>query len=1302
MRNLVKRMAQGRGGRRPAIFAGRWLAAVLLLGSVPAAAQGGGTVPDSSKLENRAYLSYQDGNGVTGSSTAVASVLLERSAGVVVTPPYDVVMTPGERRVLAHRVVSQEAGADHFRMEVAGPAGWRTTLYRDLDGDGALGPGDLQVTAPIDLRSGEGAALLLVIDVPDDYTGSGGPVELRATSTTNDGITGSALDRVTVRRASIAAALAKTVDRSEATAGDTLRYTLILSNRGEGALPGAVIRDPLPVGVRFLAGSLRLNGALLTDAADSDAGTVERDAAGGETVRVRPATLLPAASATVTFGVVVQAGAPEGSLVNVAGLSYAGLTGEVTSPPAETRVSQGKLELTKERLGSDTVRTGGQVVYRLGYANRSAVAIRDLVLVDTLPAELVYVSADGSPEVSGQVLRWRIGTLAPGTSGALNVTTRAVLPAGSRATVVNRVVAQGASAVAATAESTPLEVLPLSGDELEIRKRVGVLEGGVGEAVPYTVTVRNRGEVPIGGIVVHDRLPAGLRFVADGVVGADSVAIDGQEVRFFVAGPLAPGQERTVRYAATLIAPGGGTALGNRAWAEAEQGRVRTDTATAWVRMRRGFAMQERTLIGKVWLDENGDGVQQAGEKGVPGVNVWSAAGEVVTTDRQGRFSFRNLRPGTQLVRLDTIGLPGGYAIARNGDDMVQVRMDGWTTPRASFRLVRRLPSSDWEQVRVAGKGATGPTPTSDGDKGGDENTVEVRARRLPPRVPPLRTDEEREAEERNSLIEGPEVRIFAPTDGTVIGTNRLFVGVRGEAGAPVKLYDGEKLLREATLRPDGVWDFIGIDIAPGPHHLRVWMRNSWQKERWDSVAVHRSGEPASFEMPARSLTLRSEAAAERLRVRVLDAWKVPVADSPNVTVAVRGAAVTSPDVDASSVGMQVRTELDGWMEISLKGGHEVGPGEMLLSYQKLRGRVPLRVLPIVRPIIATGIGQVGVGAAPGAFGAMTIKGAIGSETSVSLNYDSRRSDPDNDFFAGGYDPLEESRYPTVGDQSQGRNLGSATQVLSARVERGFDWLEFGDVQTAGFGGGDRLSAYNRFLTGVSGRMTTGAVVWHGFGSVTDQSLDQRQLRGDGTSGPYRVGGAIRPGTERVAIEVRARENAARVVARQELARFTDYQVDYETGYILLQRAVPATDPQGNPVFVVATVERRSGGDSRFVGGLRMEMDASQLLKVRGVDSLGVGVFGIRDAAGQNYRLGLAQGPAVGYDLFGGDLRVRRRGLEAGVEMIRSVRPDSSATATQAQLSWTMAGDRARMEAGWLRVGDGFSAAANPRLASGL
>src|SRR2546422_7400699 len=43
------------------------------------------------------------------------------------------------------------------------------------------------------------------------------------------------------------------------------------------------------------------------------------------------------------------------------------------------------------------------------------------------------------------------------------------------------------------------------------------------------------------------------------------------------------------------------------------------------------------------------------------------------------------------------------------------------------------------------------------------------------------------------------------------------------------------------------------------------------------------------------------------------------------------------------------------------------------------------------------------------------------------------------------------------------------------------------------------------FRSGFAAHVTTGAVTWSGFGSLTSQSLRQLQIRGAGISGPYQL-----------------------------------------------------------------------------------------------------------------------------------------------------------------------------------------------------
>lgn len=91
------------------------------------------------------------------------------------------------------------------------------------------------------------------------------------------------------------------------------------------------------------------------------------------------------------------------------------------------------------------------------------------------------------------------------------------------------------------------------------------------------------------------------------------------------------------------------------------------------------FGYQPTGVIGDyVWLDANGDGVQDAGESGIEGVTVYLCnstpctsgnALETVVTDYEGYYSFINVGAGTWYVAVDTSTLPAGLSATYDLDN---------------------------------------------------------------------------------------------------------------------------------------------------------------------------------------------------------------------------------------------------------------------------------------------------------------------------------------------------------------------------------------------------------------------------------------------------------------------------------------------------------------------------------------------------------------------------------------------------------------------------------------------------------
>ncbi len=609
-----------------------------------------------------------------------------------------------------------------------------------------------------------------------------------------------------------------------------------------------------------------------------------------------------------------------------------------------------------------------------------------------------------------------------------------------------------------------------------------------------------------------------------------------------------------------------------------------------------------------------------------------------------------------------------------------------FVTPSGQMAEVSREP------LPAGRPGVVASTADSAGRATGAASTGDGPARE-PVTVPLARTRVATKGGQQAGIVLGAGIDIFAPHDGTVLASDRVYVGVKGEPGTPVVLYDGATAVDSAQVRVDGVYDFVAVPLARGPHLLRVRAKNSWGGERWDSVAVHVTGLPVQFAASAGPLTLQADGrTVASTKVRVLDAWGVPVVQPAYVTVSAGGAEPMGRDADPSSVGTQVLSDSSGWLMVSLRPGREVRHGELELKSGDATIALPLEILPAVRPLTLTGSGLVGVGASPDAYGAITARGQLDARTSLTLGLDSRRLRDGQDAFGRSVDPLKESEYPILGDASQLETRTASGTWLSARLERGFDWAAFGDLATADFARGLTLAQYGRAVTGLAARVSTGAVTWSGFGSLTAQALRQLQIRGAGVSGPYTLAPDILPGTEHLRIETRDVANPERAVATQALTRFVDYEINYSGGVVLFKQPIPAADGGGNPVFIVATFEAASGGDQRFVAGGRAALDVRRLAGGVRLDSMRIGLTAVSaDQAGGGYRL------------VGGDLRaVRFGGLDASAEVAYAERGDSAGFGTLARVGYRLFNGAWTIGAGYMRIDREFTNPANVALQPGL
>lgn len=178
--------------------------------------------------------------------------------------------------------------------------------------------------------------------------------------------------------------------------------------------------------------------------------------------------------------------------------------------------------------------------------------------------------------------------------------------------------------------------------------------------------------------------------------------------------------------------------------------------------------------------------------------------------------------------------------------------------------------------------------------------------------------------------------------------------------------------------------------------------------------------------------------------------------------------------------------------------------------------------------------------------------------------------------------------YTLYGDGTEQRYDAESQKKLYLKLERRAFAALFGDFDT----GFDRTE-YTRYA-----RRVTGLQVGHhgrrwqlqGFAAETTQRLVRDELRGDGTSGIYRLSNsALLVNSERIAIVVRNRFRPQEIESSTTLVRYRDYSIDYQRGTLLFKQPVFGQDEQFNPIYIEAQYEvEDAAGNEELVAGARL------------------------------------------------------------------------------------------------------------------
>jgi len=760
-----------------------------------------------------------------------------------------------------------------------------------------------------------------------------------------------------------------------------------------------------------------------------------------------------------------------------------------------------------------------------------------------------------------------------------------------------------------------LPVDPPAGD-LKATKTADTNTATIGDMVRYTVKLTNNGPSATTGARLFDTMPHGVVIVKgstliNGVPAPDPAETAGRTVVWDI-GTVASGGSVEVVYRAA-VGPDSDKGDGvNMAQAQAVSlGQpVISNRAEFTLRIREGVFTDRSVVIGKVFIDNDGDGVQQAGEPGIPGAVIYMEDGARVITDKDGKYSIISVAPGTHVLRLDETSLPKGAepipTSSRSSGDGASQFVDTvrGLIMKADFAV--KVPADAVLEAPTTEKLAAAAPDAKPGD------------------APEAAPEDPYEAGIKDMT---PELDILEPRDGGVVTLKKINVVVKFMSEMKLTLYVNGEAVDEGQIgkrlayapTKTAIHRFVGVGIKEGEKNiLRAEAKDPFGNIRAvREITITTPGRPVKVVVsPSKTESPADGATVTELSVSAYDAGGHIAAGRDMVTITATAGDILNDDLAPSVPGVQVAPEM-GAVKVRLRSPRETGEGKVTVQCGDVEETASVYFSPHLRGMLINGVGEAVVGygfthgdTSPlrdkgwldsgvygGGRGAFFLKGDIGRGFLLTAAYDSMKKKNDTGLFNEKIKDVEsEARYPVYGDESRQAYEAESNDKLYVRIDKDRSYLLYGDYNT---GLNDtKLSAFSRTFTGAKVDVDTGMLKLRGFASHTNHTLVVDKLQGKGIAGYYTLSKSpVTDGSEMVMIETRDRREPDLVLKREVMARWSDYYIDYSIGAILFKGPVPTCDADLNPVYIIVSYEAESPADTFYVYGGRASVRPSSWLE---------------------------------------------------------------------------------------------------------
>ncbi len=377
-------------------------------------------------------------------------------------------------------------------------------------------------------------------------TSTAGDTIINSASITNssdtDPVAGNDTDSASLTVKSIDLEVTKTVDNTAPQIGDTITYTITVTNSGTDTASGITVTDALP--------------ADLTYVSDDGAGAYVL-ATGLWTV---PVSLTPASSATLNITVSVTGGT---AITNLASITSSNEEDLVTGNDSESvivYVGGTDIEVIKT-VSNLAPPSGGTVTYTITLTNNGPVDATGIEVVDALPTGVSYSSSIASQgSYNSAQDTWTVGDILNGGTATLDLIVDVTGLSGDIVINTARLDLMDQTDTNIDNNSDTATIY-IGGTDLSITKVVDNAMPTEGDTVVYTLTITNTGSNSASLVTASDLLPSGTTYVSDNGGGA-YVSATGV---WTVPGVIAASASVSLDITATINTGTGGSLITNTA-----------------------------------------------------------------------------------------------------------------------------------------------------------------------------------------------------------------------------------------------------------------------------------------------------------------------------------------------------------------------------------------------------------------------------------------------------------------------------------------------------------------------------------------------------------------------------------------------------------------------------------------------------------------------------------------------------------------------------------------------------------------